>query len=176
MKAIDFNSEITHLLTYYERLIESQDKTGEEMELAAKGIIEKKDSDDGVSVDDFVGLEVKSFMVNLYNQEIVKVSSSIKTMYRLFLNMDVKPELSDKHKKILDYIVNDKASDFIMYVDGSSVSFKDSEVFENIKNICSSRVDPASIDERFDMLKSQYESFLKLRNSVGNGNKQKADA
>lgn len=175
MKAIDFNSEIIHLLTYYERLIESQDKTGEEMEGVAKGIIEKKDSDDGVGVDDFVDLEVKSFMVNLYNQEIVKVSSSIKTMYRLFLNMDVKPDLSDKHKKILDYIVNDKASDFIMYVDGSSVSFKDKEVFGNIKNICSSRVDPASIDERFDILKSQYESFLKIKESA-NGNSKKADA
>lgn len=171
MKEIDFNSEITHLLTYYERLIESQDKTGEEMEEAVKKIIEKKDSDDGVVVDDFVGLEVKSFMVNFYNQEIVKVSSSIKTMYRLFINMDVKLDLSDKHKKILDYIIEDKASDFTMYVDGDSVSFKDSDVFENIKNICSSRVDPASIDERFDMLKSQYESFLKLKDSMSNGNK-----
>ena len=106
-------------------------------------------------------------MTNLYQQEIMKVSSSVKTVYRLSINAGHDLNVDDDSKKVLDRIVNDGESDFIMYVDNNtgSVVFKDESVEEGIKNMCKYRVDPSSLEDRFNMLKSQYEAFLKIINN-----------
>ena len=56
-----------------------------------------------------------------------------------------------------------------MYVDNNtgSVVFKDESVEEGIKNMCKYRVGPSSLEDRFNMLKSQYEDFLKIVNNEG---------
>ena len=156
MKKIDFDSDIKHLISYYNHLLSAQDKVGEEMEEITKDIIRKKDEENNIELEDFIDLEEKSFMTNLYQQEMLKVSSSIKAVYRLSINAG-------------DRIVNDGESDFIMYVDNNtgSVVFKDESVEEGIKNMCKYRVDPSSLEDRFNMLKSQYEDFLKIINNEG---------
>lgn len=167
MKKIDFDSDIKHLISYYNHLLSEQDKVGEEMEELTKDIIRKKDEENDIELEDFIDLEEKSFMTNLYQQEIMKVSSSVKTVYRLSINAGHDLNIDDDSKKILDRIVNDGESDFIMYVDNNtdSVMFKDEYVEEGIKNMCKYRVDPSSLEDRFNMLKSQYEAFLKIVNN-----------
>ena len=162
MKKIDFDSDIKHLISYYNHLLFAQDKVGEEMEELTKDIIRKKDEGNDIELEDFIDLEEKSFMTNLYQQEMLKVSSSIKAVYRLSINAG-----HDDSKKVLDRIVNDGESDFIMYVDNNtdSVMFKEESVEEGIKNMCKYRVDPSSLEDRFNMLKSQYEAFLKIINN-----------
>lgn len=169
MKKIDFDSDIKHLISYYNRLLSAQDKVGEDMEELTKDIIRKKDEEDNIELEDFIDLEEKSFMTNLYQQEIMKVSSSVKTVYRLSINAGHDLNVDDDSKKVLDRIVNDGESDFIMYVDNNtgSVAFKDEFVEEGIKNMCKYRVDPSSLEDRFNMLKSQYEDFLKIVNNEG---------
>lgn len=167
MKKIDFDSDIKHLISYYNHLLSAQDKAGEEMEEITKDIIRKKDEENDIELEDFIDLEEKSFMTNLYQQEMLKVSSSIKAVYRLSINAGHDLNVDDDSKKVLDRIVNDGESDFIMYVDNNtgSVVFKDESVEEGIKNMCNYRVDPSSLEDRFNMLKSQYEDFLKIINN-----------
>lgn len=167
MKKIDFDSDIKHLISYYNHLLSAQDKAGEEMEEITKDIIRKKDEENDIELEDFIDLEEKSFMTNLYQQEMLKVSSSIKAVYRLSINAGHDLNVDDDSKKVLDRIVNDGESDFIMYVDNNtgSVAFKDEFVEEGIKNMCKYRVDPSSLEDRFNMLKSQYEDFLKIINN-----------
>lgn len=167
MKKIDFDSDIKHLISYYNHLLSAQDKAGEEMEEITKDIIRKKDEENDIELEDFIDLEEKSFMTNLYQQEMLKVSSSIKAVYRLSINAGYDLNVDDDSKKVLDRIVNDGESDFIMYVDNNtgSVVFKDESVEEGIKNMCKYRVDPSSLEDRFNMLKSQYEDFLKIINN-----------
>lgn len=169
MKKIDFDSDIKHLISYYNHLLSEQDKAGEEMEEITKDIIRKKDEENDIELEDFIDLEEKSFMTNLYQQEMLKVSSSIKAVYRLSINAGYDLNVDDDSKKVLDRIVNDGESDFIMYVDNNtgSVAFKDEFVEEGIKNMCKYRVDPSSLEDRFNMLKSQYEDFLKIVNNEG---------
>lgn len=169
MKKIDFDSDIKHLISYYNHLLSEQDKVGEEMEELTKDIIRKKDEEDNIELEDFIDLEEKSFMTNLYQQEMLKVSSSIKAVYRLSINAGHDLNVDDDSKKVLDRIVNDGESDFIMYVDNNtgSVVFKDESVEEGIKNMCKYRVGPSSLEDRFNMLKSQYEDFLKIVNNEG---------
>lgn len=169
MKKIDFDSDIKHLISYYNHLLSAQDKAGEEMEEITKDIIRKKDEENDIELEDFIDLEEKSFMTNLYQQEMLKVSSSIKAVYRLSINAGHDLNVDDDSKKVLDRIVNDGESDFIMYVDNNtgSVAFKDEFVEEGIKNMCKYRVDPSSLEDRFNMLKSQYEDFLKIVNNEG---------
>lgn len=169
MKKIDFDSDIKHLISYYNHLLSAQDKAGEEMEEITKDIIRKKDEENDIELEDFIDLEEKSFMTNLYQQEMLKVSSSIKAVYRLSINAGHDLNVDDDSKKVLDRIVNDGESDFIMYVDNNtgSVAFKDEFVEEGIKNMCKYRVDPSSLEDRFNMLKSQYEDFLKMMNNEG---------
>lgn len=167
MKKIDFDSDIKHLISYYNHLLSAQDKAGEEMEEITKDIIRKKDEENDIELEDFIDLEEKSFMTNLYQQEMLKVSSSIKAVYRLSINAGHDLNVDDDSKKVLDRIVNDGESDFIMYVDNNtgSVVFKDESVEEGIKNMFKYRVDPSSLEDRFNMLKSQYEDFLKIINN-----------
>lgn len=167
MKKIDFDSDIKHLISYYNHLLSEQDKVGEDMEELTKDIIRKKEEENNIELEDFIDLEEKSFMTNLYQQEIMKVSSSVKTVYRLSINAGHDLNIDDDSKKVLDMIVNDGESDFIMYVDNNtgSVAFKDEFVEEGIKNMCKYRVDPSSLEDRFNMLKSQYEAFLKIVNN-----------
>ena len=167
MKKIDFDSDIKHLISYYNPLLSDQDKVGEDMEELTKDIIRKKDEENNIELEDFIDLEEKSFMTNLYQQEMLKVSSSIKAVYRLSINAGHDLNIDDDSKKILDRIVNDGESDFIMYVDNNtdSVMFKEESVEEGIKNMCKYRVDPSSLEDRFNMLKSQYEAFLKIINN-----------
>lgn len=167
MKKIDFDSDIKHLISYYNHLLSAQDKAGEEMEEITKDIIRKKDEENDIELEDFIDLEEKSFMTNLYQQEMLKVSSSIKAVYRLSINAGHDLNVDDDSKKVLDRIVNDGESDFIMYVDNNtgSVVFKDESVEGGIKNMCKYRVDPSSLEDRFNMLKSQYEDFLKIINN-----------
>ena len=167
MKKIDFDSDIKHLISYYNHLLSAQDKAGEEMEEITKDIIRKKDEENDIELEDFIDLEEKSFMTNLYQQEMLKVSSSIKAVYRLSINAGHDLNVDDDSKKVLDRIVNDGESDFIMYVDNNtgSVVFKDESVEEGIKNMCKYRVDQSSLEDRFNMLKSQYEDFLKIINN-----------
>lgn len=167
MKKIDFDSDIKHLISYYNHLLSAQDKAGEEMEEITKDIIRKKDEENDIELEDFIDLEEKSFMTNLYQQEMLKVSSSIKAVYRLSINAGHDLNVDDDSKKVLDRIVNDGESDFIMYVDNNtgSVVFKDESVEEGIKNMCKYHVDPSSLEDRFNMLKSQYEDFLKIINN-----------
>lgn len=167
MKKIDFDSDIKHLISYYNHLLSAQDKAGEEMEEITKDIIRKKDEENDIELEDFIDLEEKSFMTNLYQQEMLKVSSSIKAVYRLSINAGHDLNVDDDSKKVLDRIVNDGESDFIMYVDNNtgSVVFKDESVEEGIKNMCKYRVDSSSLEDRFNMLKSQYEDFLKIINN-----------
>lgn len=169
MKKIDFDSDIKHLISYYNHLLSAQDKAGEEIEEITKDIIRKKDEENDIELEDFIDLEEKSFMTNLYQQEMLKVSSSIKAVYRLSINAGHDLNVDDDSKKVLDRIVNDGESDFIMYVDNNtgSVAFKDEFVEEGIKNMCKYRVDPSSLEDRFNMLKSQYEDFLKIVNNEG---------
>lgn len=169
MKKIDFDSDIKHLIAYYNHLLSAQDKVGEEMEEITKDIIRKKDEENNIELEDFIDLEEKSFMTNLYQQEMLKVSSSIKAVYRLSINAGHDLNIDDDSKKVLDRIVNDGESDFIMYVDNNtdSVMFKEESVEEGIKNMCKYRVDPSSLEDRFNMLKSQYEYFLKMVNNEG---------
>lgn len=169
MKKIDFDSDIKHLISYYNHLLSTQDKVGEEMEEITKDIIRKKDEENNIELEDFIDLEEKSFMTNLYQQEMLKVSSSIKAVYRLSINAGHNLNIDDDSKKVLDRIVNDGESDFIMYVDNNtdSVMFKEESVEEGIKNMCKYRVDPSSLEDRFNMLKSQYEYFLKIVNNEG---------
>lgn len=169
MKKIDFDSDIKHLISYYNHLLSEQDKVGEDMEELTKDIIRKKEEENNIELEDFIDLEEKSFMTNLYQQEIMKVSSSVKTVYRLSINAGHDLNIDDDSKKVLDRIVNDGESDFIMYVDNNtgSVAFKDEFVEEGIKNMCKYRVDPSSLEDRFNMLKSQYEDFLKIVNNEG---------
>lgn len=166
MKKIDFDSDIKHLISYYNHLLSAQDKAGEEMEEITKDIIRKKDEENDIELEDFIDLEEKSFMTNLYQQEMLKVSSSIKAVYRLSINAGHDLNVDDDSKKVLDRIVNDGESDFIMYVDNNtgSVVFKDEYVEEGIKNMCKYRVNPSSLEDRFNILKSQYEDFLKIIN------------
>ena len=105
------------------------------MEDLTKDIIRKKDEEDNIELEDFIDLEEKSFMTNLYQQEIMKVSSSVKTVYRLSINAGHNLNIDDDSKKVLDRIVNDGESDFIMYVDNNtdSVMFKEEFVEEGIK-------------------------------------------
>lgn len=147
----------------------AQDKVGEETEELTKDIIRKKDEEDNIELEDFIDLEEKSFMTNLYQQEIMKVSSSVKTVYRLSINAGHNLNIDDDSKKVLDRIVNDGESDFIMYVDNNtnSVMFKEEFVEEGIKNMCRYRVNSSSLEDRFNMLKSQYEAFLKMVNNEG---------
>lgn len=167
MKKIDFDSDIKHLISYYNHLLSEQDKVGEDMEELTKDIIRKKEEENNIELEDFIDLEEKSFMTNLYQQEIMKVSSSVKAVYRLSINAGHDLNIDDDSKKVLDMIVNDGESDFIMYVDNNtdSVVFKDEFVEEGIKNMCKYRVDPSSLEDRFNMLKSQYEAFLKIVNN-----------
>lgn len=167
MKKIDFDSDIKHLISYYNHLLFAQDKVEEEMEELTKDIIRKKDEENDIELEDFIDLEEKSFMTNLYQQEMLKVSSSIKAVYRLSINAGHDLNVDDDSKKVLDRIVNDGESDFIMYVDNNtdSVMFKEESVEEGIKNMCKYRVDPSSLEDRFNMLKSQYEAFLKIINN-----------
>lgn len=167
MKKIDFDSDIKHLISYYNHLLSAQDKAGEEMEEITKDIIRKNDEENNIELEDFIDLEEKSFMTNLYQQEMLKVSSSIKAVYRLSINAGHNLNIDDDSKKVLDRIVNDGESDFIMYVDNNtdSVMFKEESVEEGIKNMCKYRVDPSSLEDRFNMLKSQYEAFLKIINN-----------
>lgn len=169
MKKIDFDSDIKHLISYYNHLLSAQDKVGEEMEDLTKDIIRKKDEENNIELEDFIDLEEKSFMTNLYQQEMLKVSSSIKAVYRLSINAGHNLNIDDDSKKVLDRIVNDGESDFIMYVDNNtdSVMFKEESVEEGIKNMCKYRVDPSSLEDRFNMLKSQYEFFFKIVNNEG---------
>lgn len=169
MKKIDFDSDIKHLISYYNHLLSARDKVGEEMEEITKDIIRKKDEENNIELEDFIDLEEKSFMTNLYQQEMLKVSSSIKAVYRLSINAGHDLNIDDDSKKVLDRIVNDGESDFIMYVDNNtdSVMFKEESVEEGIKNMCKYRVDPSSLEDRFNMLKSQYEYFLKIVNNEG---------
>ncbi len=169
MKKIDFDSDIKHLISYYNHLLSEQDKVGEDMEELTKDIIRKKEEENNIELEDFIDLEEKSFMTNLYQQEMLKVSSSIKAVYRLSINAGHDLNIDDDSKKVLDRIVNDGESDFIMYVDNNtgSVAFKDEFVEEGIKNMCKYRVDPSSLEDRFNMLKSQYEYFLKIVNNEG---------
>lgn len=167
MKKIDFDSDIKHLISYYNHLLSEQDRVGEDMEELTKDIIRKKEEENDIELEDFIDLEEKSFMTNLYQQEMLKVSSSIKAVYRLSINAGHDLNVDDDSKKVLDRIVNDGESDFIMYVDNNtgSVAFKDEFVEEGIKNMCKYRVDPSSLEDRFNMLKSQYEAFLKIVNN-----------
>lgn len=167
MKKIDFDSDIKHLISYYNHLLSAQDKVEEEMEELTKDIIRKKDEENDIELEDFIDLEEKSFMTNLYQQEMLKVSSSIKAVYRLSINAGHDLNVDDDSKKVLDRIVNDGESDFIMYVDNNtdSVMFKEESIEEGIKNMCKYRVDPSSLEDRFNMLKSQYEAFLKIINN-----------
>lgn len=169
MKKIDFDSDIKHLISYYNHLLSAQDEVGEDMEELTKDIIRKKDEENDIELEDFIDLEEKSFMTNLYQQEIMKVSSSVKTVYRLSINAGHNLNIDDDSKKVLDRIVNDGESDFIMYVDNNtdSVMFKEEFVEEGIKNMCRYRVNSSSLEDRFNMLKSQYEAFLKMVNNEG---------
>lgn len=169
MKKIDFDSDIKYLISYYNHLLSARDKVGEEMEDLTKDIIRKKDEEDNIELEDFIDLEEKSFMTNLYQQEMLKVSSSVKTVYRLSINAGHNLNIDDDSKKVLDRIVNDGESDFIMYVDNNtdSVMFKEEFVEEGIKNMCRYRVNSSSLEDRFNMLKSQYEAFLKMVNNEG---------
>lgn len=169
MKKIDFDSDIKHLISYYNHLLSAQDEVGEDTEELTKDIIRKKDEENDIELEDFIDLEEKSFMTNLYQQEIMKVSSSVKTVYRLSINAGHDLNIDDDSKKVLDRIVNDGESDFIMYVDNNtdSVMFKEEFVEEGIKNMCRYRVNSSSLEDRFNMLKSQYEAFLKMVNNEG---------
>lgn len=169
MRTIDFDSDIKHLISYYNHILSEQDKVGEEMEDITKDILRKKEEEDKIELDDFIDLEEKSFMTNLCQQEMVKVASSIGTVYRLSINAGHNLNIDDDSRKVLDRIVNNGESDFVMYVDHNtdSIMFKDESVKEGIKNMCKYRVDPSSLEDRFNMLKSQYEAFLKIVNNEG---------
>ena len=83
---VDFNLELLPLIKYYEALIKGQDRIGVDMEEITKDIIKKKESENSFDIEDFINLEINSFNVNLYTQEMVKVASSIKTLYRICVN------------------------------------------------------------------------------------------
>ena len=89
MRTIDFDSDIKHLISYYNHILSEQDKVGEEMEDITKDILRKKEEEDKIELDDFIDLEEKSFMTNLCQQEMVKVASSIGTVYRLSIKRPV---------------------------------------------------------------------------------------
>ena len=117
MWTIDFDSDIKHLISYYNHILSEQDKVGEEMEDITKDILRKKEEEDKIELDDFIDLEEKSFMTNLCQQEMVKVASSIGTVYRLSINAGHNLNIEDDSRKVLDRIVNNGESDFVMYVD-----------------------------------------------------------
>ena len=61
MKKIDFDSDIKHLISYYNHLLSAQDEVGEEMEEITKDIIRKKEEENDIELEDFIDLEEKSF-------------------------------------------------------------------------------------------------------------------
>lgn len=169
---VDFESDIKHLVSYYEHLVSSQEKAFKEMEEITKDILRKKEEVGTTDLEDFIFLEEQSFIVNFYQQEIVKAATSIKTVYRLAVNDGKTPEVP---KEILDKVINNGEYDLQMYVDtiDGDLKFKDTYVGDGIKYMCRSRVDPATLEERFNMLKEQYDEFLKMREQ---NERKKADS
>lgn len=167
MKTIDFETDIKHVLYYYKHLQIEQDKVGEEMEDITKDILSKKSEEDKIDVDDFIDLEIKSFMINLYQQEIIKAGISAKNLYRMSLNACVNIVLDDDNKAVLNQIIEGSDFDFAMFVNPTTgqIEFKDETVKEGISFMCRSRVNPSSLEDRFEALKSQYEAFIKIRES-----------
>ena len=171
MKEIDFNSELNSLIQYYQSLEENQEKLGVDMEEITKDIISKKESGEPLKVGDFTDLEQASFKVNLYNQDMLRCASVVRELYRIALNSGSKIDLSDAHDRILKDLINGPNFGFMFYADNHGLHFKDEEFESNIKNICSSRIDPATLEDRYIDLKAQYEAFLKIRNNnIGGDN------
>lgn len=174
MKEIDFNSELSSLLKYYESLIFGQTDLGADMEEITKDIINKKESGEALTVNDFISLEQASFKTNLYYQDSLKCAAVIKELYRISLNAGVKTEFSDTHNRILHDIINNPAFGFAFYSDNHGIHFKDTEFEDNIRQICASHVDPSTLEDRYQDLKLQYENYLNIKNKMENGSK-KAD-
>lgn len=164
---IDFNLELLPLIKYYEALIKGQDRIGVDMEEITKDIIKKKESENSFDIEDFINLEINSFNVNLYTQEMVKVASSIKTLYRICVNSKFVIDIPDKYKNILDSVIKDNGFDFSMYVDHDVLKFKNDDFPDRIRQMCERMVDPSSLEDRYSMLKDQYEYFLKIKDQDG---------
>lgn len=163
MNNIDFESDLKQLVSYRTHLIESQDHLGIEMEEITGDIIKKQAEDGKIDKEDFVSLEEKSFLVGFYQQEIVKATAAIKNSFRLSLSAGVKVDLGEM-QKALDEAIYDSISDFQMYVEkDGSVKFKDITADEELKKMCDFRVSQSSLEDRFSMLKAQYDAFLKIK-------------
>lgn len=170
MKEVDFNSELSSLIRYYQSLEEGQERMGADMEEITKDIINRKESGEPLKIDDFIELEQASFKVNMYNQEMVRCASIVRELYRIALNAGAKINLSDIYNDILNAIINEPNLGFMFYADNHGLHFKDEDFENDIKNLCSRRIDPATLEDRYLDLKSQYEAFMKIKDSNIGGN------
>ncbi len=172
MDKFDFNIELDNHLKYYISLVDDINKTGEDIENLVKLIIDKKEKEDTLSKDDFIKMDLLSMRLNLVQLDIVKVVARITLLYQMSFGFGIEISLSERNNKILMSIINNQDQAFIFEEVMGNLMFKDSEIEKGIQDGCTRRIDDSTVEERYKIIKDQYDDFVKKSSLYGN---KKAD-
>lgn len=168
--------EISSHLAYREALEGAINYNGDFLEKLTAEIIERHEvKKEKLNREDFVEMEKKAVLTNLYNLEMLKVDTRLELLYRLGAPLGVLPGDDTAQGETLRSVALNLASSFSFASEKGAVVPKDEESFKKVMDSTGERVMENSLEARYRELKAQYESFQEylktIRKNGENGQK-----
>lgn len=168
--------EISSHLAYREALEGAINDNGDFLEKLTAEIIERHEvKKEKLDREDFVEMEKKAVLTNLYNLEMLKVDTRLELLYRLGAPLGVLPDEGTARGETLRSVALNLASSFSFANEKGAVVPKDEESFKKVMDSTAERVTEASLEARYRELKAQYEAFQEylktIRKNGENGQK-----
>lgn len=159
--------EISSHLAYREALEGAINDNGDFLEKLTAEIIERHEvKKEKLNREDFVEMEKKAVLTNLYNLEMLKVDTRLELLYRLGAPLGVLPGDDTARGETLRSVALNLASSFSFANEKGAVVPKDKESFDRVMDSTGERVTEASLEPRYRELKAQYESFQEYLETI----------
>lgn len=152
--------EISSHIAYRKALDEGVQEMGAFMEkLTAEMIDRREKKDEPLQRQDFLDLEERAVMTNLFSMEMVKVDARLELLYRLALPLGIVPGDDTGDGYLFKGIATNPPSGFVFGIYRGKVVPKDMDAFKRILDSSFQRITEESLPGRYNELKSQYEAF-----------------
>lgn len=140
------------------------DRLYAETEEKTKKIILKNSS--VVKEEDFVILHEYTHKIQMLNMEAVKVNSRILLLVQIASSFGIDLEFDTTSAVTVKSIMNDKSAGFVFYDDRTRLRYADNEMKELFHDISVKEVKSMGVVQAFDLLKSQYAEFEKMKQNA----------
>lgn len=157
--------ELKHHLDYHKALFKEMDRLSDESTSLVKGLIEKREKGEELTVDPFVQIDYNNFKANSINVDVIKMEARIRLIMRYAINegYDLVKEMPPSYQPVLQQITftGTQAPEFLFVMDNDSLNFSSEEMESLIKEDAERRVKTMDLNAILDTYKTQYENYLK---------------